>query len=124
MSKCENCVSQNVCKWWGNGMGKNLNCTDEVVCPEYKDKSLCVELPCKVGDTLYEICNPKIFNKSIAELKVVAITFLLSSCCNHLAITTENYRGANILLELNDFGKTVFTDKAEAERKLKEIEGK
>jgi hypothetical protein len=27
-------------------MGKNLNCTDEVVCPEYKDKSLCVELLC------------------------------------------------------------------------------
>lgn len=44
MSKCENCLSQNVCRWWENGTGKNLNCTDEVVCPEYKDKSLFVEI--------------------------------------------------------------------------------
>lgn len=47
MSKCENCLSQNVCRWWESGMGKNLNCTDEVVCPEYKNKSIVVELPCK-----------------------------------------------------------------------------
>lgn len=77
-----------------------------------------------MGDTLYVIYDPKIFKEKIAECKVVAISLLLSSSCNHLAITTENYRGANILLELEDFSKTVFLDKESAERKLKEIEGK
>jgi hypothetical protein len=90
-------------------------------CDHYKDKSLCVELPCKVGYTLYVIRDPKIFKEKIAEYKVVSIAFLLSSCCKHLSITTENYRGANILFELDDFGKTVFLTKEEAERKLKEM---
>jgi hypothetical protein len=57
MSKCEKCLSHNVCKWWANGDGHNLNCTDEVVCPEYKDKSLFVELPCRCKDCEHYCAN-------------------------------------------------------------------
>lgn len=125
-NKCKNCIHYDVCCEMITKHNKLF-----FVCGDkgnegqhYKDKSLIVELPCKVGDKVYEIRNPKIFNEKIVEMKVIAIAFLVSSCCNHLSIIAENSRGANLLLELDDFGKTVFTNKEDAERKLKEIEGK
>jgi len=117
--KCENCIHENVCGFYF-GLTKET-VADNLNCIFYKDKSLCVELPCKVGDTVYEIRDPKIFNEKIVEMRVIAITFLVSSCCKHLSITVENSREANLLFELDDFGKTVFLDRAEAEAKLKKL---
>ena len=112
MSKCENCISQNVCKWWANGDGHNLNCTDEVVCPEYKDKSLFVELPCKPDDIVhtarykethpFKIVGINITNDKYGKMRVAAF-----AC------------GTEFLAE--DFGKTVFLDRDEAKKKLKEM---
>lgn len=116
MSKCENCLSQNVCKWWANGDGKhNLNCTDEVVCPEYKDKSLFVELPCKVGDKLFRIFTykMKIHDYTITE-------FLFNG--NEILIYGEGgYRECAICVD-KEIGKTVFLTKESAKEKLKELE--
>lgn len=42
MSKCENCIHYSVCEF--------KRSIDDTLCGHYKDKSLCVELPCKVGD--------------------------------------------------------------------------
>ena len=74
--------------------------------------------PCKVGETVY-----KIFNGKIAEMRAVAIPLLISSCGAHLSVTAENRREACISLELDDFGKTVFLTREEAEKALKEREG-
>lgn len=49
MSKCEcsKCIHNDVCKWLV------VHSTDG--CEHYKDKSLCVELPCKVGDEVWAV---------------------------------------------------------------------
>jgi hypothetical protein len=48
MSKCNNCLSKNVCRWYENGTGKNLCCADDFPCPEQKDKDSFIKLPCDV----------------------------------------------------------------------------
>ena len=76
-----------------------------------------VELPCKVGDTVWEVFN----NALIFERKVYHInlreketTFCLSgkSGIIHLGI-----------VELIDYNKTWFTDRAAAEARLAELKG-
>ena len=74
--------------------------------------------PCKVGDTVY-----KIFNGKIYEMRAIAIPLLISSCGAHLSVTAENNRDACLSLELDDFGKTVFLTREEAEKALERSEG-
>lgn len=75
-----------------------------------------VELPCKVGDEIWEIIqspNGNFINKEIigdywiTEDGIVARTGLY---------TTDS-------IEIEEFGKTVFLTKAEAEKRLEEIKG-
>lgn len=71
--------------------------------------------PCKVGDIVY-----KIFGGKIVEMRAVAIPLLISSLGAHLSVTAENRREACISLDLDDFGKTVFLTREEAEAALAE----
>lgn len=83
---------------------------------EYEDleeQGRLIKLPCKVGDTVYYI-NPN--ENTVNELVVYsfAIRPLQHFACD--------YMGAR--LNFNQFGKTVFLTKEEAEKKLKEMENK
>lgn len=49
MPKCENCYHFDICIFHGASGCER--------CMQYKDKSLIVELPCKVGDDLYWISD-------------------------------------------------------------------
>ena len=83
---------------------------------EYEDleeQGLLLRLPCKVGDTVYYI-NPN--ENTINELVVYSFDI---RPLQHFAC---DYMGAR--LNFNQFGKTVFLTKAEAEKKLKEMENK
>lgn len=71
--------------------------------------------PCKVGETVY-----KIFGEKVVEMRAVAIPLLISSCGAHLSVTAENGRAACISLDIDDFGKTVFLTREEAEKALAE----
>ena len=77
----------------------------------------CVVLPCKVGDTIYDI--------SLAEIKesnVISISFIASKSTYHVSVCAENYRHAITLdIEIGDFGKTVFLTREEAEAALEEM---
>ena len=63
-----------------------------------------VELPCKVGDTIYSLDH---FDLKIRENKVIAITFLLSNSVNHLEVQAHNFRGAVASFESIDFGVSI-----------------
>lgn len=83
---------------------------------EYEDleeQGLLLRLPCKVGDTVYYI-NPN--ENTINELVVYSFDI---RPLQHFAC---DYMGAR--LNFNQFGKTVFLTKSEAEAKLKELRGR
>ena len=59
MAKCENCYHAEICKNYPN-TGLPPKMRQELVnkgCEHYKDKSLIIELPCRVGDDLYWISD-------------------------------------------------------------------
>ena len=86
---------------------------------EKMEKETLIELPCKVGDTVYYLDG-----SIIVESKVHCISF---------GGRYGDYKGGqihiydsdkgNITVKLDNFGKTVFLTKAEAEQKLKEMRG-
>ena len=83
----------------------------------------CVVLPCKIGDTIYDISCA-----GIKESKVVSISFSASELPYHVSICAENYNYAvtidiemNDFIEIDDFGKIVFFTREEAEAALEEM---
>ena len=83
----------------------------------------CVVLPCKVGDTIYDISLAE-----IKESKVISISFIASKSTYHVSICAENYNYAvtidiemNDFIEIDDFGKIVFFTREEAEAALEEM---
>ena len=88
-----------------------------------EEQGLLLRLPCKVGDELYRInCGAK---EPIIKMRVLQIHFKqLHKDRNLIRIDTINDKdmGEGCYL-LDDLGKTVFLTQAEAEQKLKEMEG-
>lgn len=80
---------------------------------DLEERDRLVKLPCKVGETVYYI-NPN--ENTINELVVYSFDI---RPLQHFAC---DYMGTR--LNFNQFGKTVFLTKSEAEAKLKELRGK
>lgn len=82
----------------------------------YKDlekQGLLLRLPCKVGDTIYEI-HP--LTGKISQRKIKSI--VVCNCPDLTIMYKSGYDYSNVQ---DDFGKTVFLTQAEAEQKLKEM---
>lgn len=114
--KCENCIHYSVCEF--------KRSIDDTLCGHYKDKSLFVELPCKVGDTVYRIWSVGKHGKSIAEFVVTNVAQIMENIwviryqkqAKSLYSTPTRYQ-----CNLTDIGKTVFLTIEDAEAKLKEL---
>ena len=72
-----------------------------------------VVLPCKVGDTLYDVTLGEIQEKT-----VVSIALLVSQSVSHLTLNVQNKRGAITQVDPWQFNKTVFLTRKEAEAAL------
>lgn len=122
MSKCENCIHEKACKQLCDV--HKLAFGSARFCDHYKDKSLCVELPCKVGDEVYLVNKENGLIGNGTEFIVTGYEIYSDSeniyraCCElNKTLIPMTFGGKNI-------GKTVFLTKEDAQRKLKEIEGK
>lgn len=110
MSKCENCIHNEVCdREVGYGYAE---------CPHHKDKSLFVEIPCKVGDTVYISDFAEVMEAFVSNIQMFY---------NYLTKEIEKVVDLRIIgnfsihKNFNDFGKTVFLTKEDAEAKLEEL---
>lgn len=126
----EDCLSCEFANWEGSvkedeislilskifGENYNIDRLKELV--EADRDGRCVVLPCKIGDTVYDILMGKITEKAI-----ISIHFLLSKSVNHLCLQAINNRGALTTIETEDLGKTVFLTRKEAEAALERVEG-
>ena len=78
-----------------------------------EEQGLLLRLPCKVGTTVY---NTTWWDDVTETVKVGGKTFYRTVHKHKVSKSTFS------LLDIYDFGKTVFLTKAEAEQKLKEME--
>ena len=74
--------------------------------------------PCKVGDTVYDICT--IFDESTLKSKTI-IKPRIIDFVSKVGFIIES---KGLVIGEKDFGKTVFLTKEEADKKLEERNGK
>lgn len=126
---CKNCIHKEVCETLGNGVAQ-ARLQTEHNCRYYKDKSLVIEIPVKVGQMVYRIASygnsrNQIISTEIEENQVELVYY-------QEEIETQ-YRNTRLIVKEfettyaegyteEDIGKTVFLTKEQAEAKLKEIQ--
>lgn len=123
---CKDCQHFDVCKMYGAFHTKRRIGSKWKNCPFRNDKAKYIELPCKVGQTVYDVvlCDDDIYR--IFEMKISAITpfgslYESKYFPNFLwnVYLTDNCSYA--YRTFNDIGKKTFFSKQEAEAKLKEL---
>lgn len=129
---CNNCIHYELCEVQAfNGFNKNWDPEkDWKHCGVFKDKSKYIELPCKVGDTVYIKGVPLVVSfVCIDDEANFVIQFDCEDCykCpfyeDEVSFEGEHDCRTQGHLEFteSDIGKTVFLTKSEAEQKLKEM---
>lgn len=95
---------------------REIVCIDnQIICKFFKDKSLIIELPCKVGKELF-LTDYLMGHHRLKEYKFIGERVVMVIECFELQRTCKRFVDEH-------FGKTVFLTKeeAEAEAKLKEL---
>ncbi len=93
---------------------REIVCIDnQISCKFFKDKSLIVELPCKVGEELF-LTDYLMYHHRLKEYKFIGERVVMIIECFELQRTCKRFVDEH-------FGVTVFADKSKAEAKLKEL---
>ena len=116
MVTCKDCIHYDVCHNNFKNIDLNEEMTDEHCCVYFKDKSLIVELPCKVGTKVYVISSQTSDNHNLFIFEDVIDRYIIDEngiiMCFINNLSKSDYR--------NKWDR-VFTDKSKAEAKLKEL---
>lgn len=117
---CKDCLHYEVCESYSKRESlATLYCAEE--CPGFTDKSEWVYLPCKVGDTAYELFihhRPPFIKESTIEKIIIKPEGLRIKLSRNTMYETS----------ISSLGKTIFLTREEADKALekrrKEDEGK
>lgn len=107
---CKDCVHYDVCQYDGE------LCDNPDMCEFFKPKSRFVELPCKVGQTVYVVSPTYPLRNSIYECTIAQVT--IERIKGEVVFGFLCYGG--MCFDSMDIGKTVFPSREEAELALKE----
>lgn len=114
---CKDCIHYDVCRDFQGSwiVIEHINKNEaEQKCEHFKDKSLIIELPCKIGDIVWA---KGVFTENIYSYKVDNVGLCHAVYHNPKGLNNE------IDFKEDNIGKTVFLTKEEAETKLKELNG-
>lgn len=126
---CEDCFHYSCRKHWYDGFedfDSRFNDTNvEILCPEFKDKSKIIELPCKVGDTVYYLGGH--YERHKTKVYVYGV---IKGIVDHITIGQKGVPQIDVCDDENtwttfdsvdDFGKIVFLTREALEKKLEEL---
>ena len=124
MASCKDCVHVEVCCEKNLHVAVGMNIIPrfkykriEQECKNFKDRSRFVELPCKVGDTVYIYAPGLIYNPSIVEKAKVLLIQIHSKDDIRIFLCDEHCD--KFWITLDTFIKGVKFNKEEAEQALK-----
>ena len=112
---CKDCIHYEACReydraFWGHTSNKHsdlINAKPED-CPYFKDRSRFVELPCKLGDTVYYFnSDGEIYSQKVSGFIVNFVGILVDS---------------DVMFDSHLMGDRFFSTREEAEQALKERE--
>ena len=101
---CKECINNDIC---------HKVCSKDT-CSFFKDKSIFVKLPCKIGDDIYEAFFKKVIKSHVVQIVVFSVGIWVYAQ-NSSELHMDRFK-------LDDFGKYVFTNKQNAENAIKERE--
>ena len=109
---CFDCINCDQCP-------TGLACSANSACKMFKDKSRFIELPCKVGDVVYQVTRNFIseFRVRFVEIATCGNLFLHTDLISVIVYTGE-------VFSESDIGKTVFLTREEAEKALEDMRKK
>lgn len=115
MASCKECLHYDVCeaRIAADENYSERNYTENNNCSNFKDRTRFVELPCKVGDTVYVIENNEIIEDFVDQIGI-------GYYCDGENIYQMD--GIKTDWYFSDIGKTVFLTREEAERVLNSLE--
>lgn len=124
MASCNDCVHVEVCSKKNLHVAVGMNITPrfkykhiQQECEHFKDRARFVALPCMVGDTVYVIESIAGEEKIIQDhVETLGIGYYADG------INIYQFDGVKTDGYFEDFGKTVFLTREEAEQALKERE--
>lgn len=123
MATCKECIHYDICLIRDELSDDESKVVSVLECEHFKDRSRFVELPCKVGDTLYSN------NQFIQSARVMAIYIDGHGGMFDLEITAyndERFLGFEKFVDkdytFEDIGVNLFLTREEAEQALKERE--
>lgn len=126
---CKNCIHFEMClKKCGKSKAFAETVDEEYFshadkCDYFKDKSRYIELPCKVGTTLYFLYNSPYADKPDLTPRIYKTTdWHFEVDKTGIVINTDDIHSFNKVYDYY-LGKTVFLTREEAERALKEAQG-
>lgn len=102
MATCRDCIHHEICVLL-------LQNTD-AVCNGFADKSRYVELPCKVGDKVYQTDGCRVYESTISEIE--------------MSFKNTVYCTENIAFDERAIDRSIFLTREKAEKALKEREQK
>lgn len=120
---CKDCIHYDVCENYLNYLDKTIQGKAGFLkihkkkCPYQKDKTKYIELPCKVGDTVYYIED---HNNERKIITLCCSMIFMRGDGNYVQLIFPNNRTSKSFNFIN-FGRCLFLTKAEAEAKLKEL---
>lgn len=129
MANCENCIHYEIIK---NEASSYCLCSNAFnikerqrhnstfKCDHFKDKSRYIELPCKVGDTVYIPTSNGIINEKVHRILYSQEAENYGKFIRNRFYTIVGNTEAQF--DFSDIGKTVFLTYEEAEKALKELE--
>lgn len=113
MELCDNCLCLDVC----DGINR-ISAGLLYECKHFKDRSKFIELPCKVGDIIYEICE----RRKAGEWKKIVVERVVHGIDVGIGGSMVARCGTTISVFLSGIGKTVFLTRKTAEKALEELE--
>lgn len=121
---CKDCLHYEACKGTyftfkpltADDNFDNEHYADVYSCSEFTSRSEWVHLPCKVGDTLYEITS----RNTISEYEVTAIRIELFNVFIDWKLTQGFVDRYISDMPVGEIGRTVFLTREEAEKALEE----
>ena len=120
MASCKDCMHEEVCSIFSSDL--NEDGAEKCVC--FKNRNRFVELPCKVGDTIYILTNDSPTGIEESQVKKIELIKTQSKTKIRLIVPCvyDDWGSAQWEIGVNDFGKTAFLTREEAEKALKERE--
>lgn len=117
MKTCKDCIHFDVC----NKQKITNHRISQSVCKHFKDKSIVLDLQCKVGDTVYVIFSQ--FKSDINKCRVDEFLIREKEIFAVLDVHYPNYIARrNTSIPISWFNRFAFTTQEAAEQALKEMQ--